>query len=273
MSFSCVFLFFFMWILATLVGYDQPGLLFRLVKCNIRVTKNKKRRQKTGDRFMSQDLGGYEQNEVDKFSVIEKENELGQIEEENELGQIEEENEQSQIEEENEQSQIEKENEIMRNNILREEVLSDISPHTVDMLFSQNGNIDNSSFDTVSNQYTFFETPNDRLVNQKDSLSTLGQQNLLQNKQNWNQMPDIAISCRETGCPQSYKMCVPFFYDSANFQGKRLLEIIHNSDELVKNGLKFANQNIIDDERKYILLYSCICKKYTPDGLCDQSVE
>ncbi|SBO26615.1 conserved Plasmodium protein, unknown function [Plasmodium knowlesi strain H] len=99
------------------------------------------------------------------------------------------------------------------------------------------------------------------------------QQKLLQNDSNWAQMPNIGISCREMGCPKTYQMCVPFFYDSANFEGKRLIEFITSTSTLKMNGLKFDNENIIEDKRKYILIYSCVCKKYTSNGSCDESVE
>lgn len=86
-------------------------------------------------------------------------------------------------------------------------------------------------------------------------------------------MPNIGISCRETGCPETYQMCVPFSYDSANFDGKRLFEFIPIDDMSKMSGLRFDNENIIDDMRNYVLVYSCVCKKYTSDGSCDESVQ
>lgn len=80
------------------------------------------------------------------------------------------------------------------------------------------------------------------------------------------------MSCRETGCPNAYQMCIPFSDNKKNYDGKDIVSIILEHIGFADSLLKFYNGPIIDEYR-YDFYYSCICKKYTTDNHCDESVE
>ncbi|KJP89089.1 hypothetical protein AK88_01175 [Plasmodium fragile] len=265
--YSCVFLLSFLGALITLVGHDYWGFFFPVAKCNIRVLNNGKGGHKTSGKHMHHHLGVSNPTEVGQLSAVEK----GGMQSNN---QMEDTSEDELDYEEEDELDSGQEEAMSRWSSRGVGVLSDVSPHNAGKPFEDDmDEDDNQSEEPPSNNYTFFEATNDREIKKVDSLSQPGQQKLLQQNFNWVKMPNIGISCRETGCPKTYQMCLPFYYDKANFEGKRLIEFMVDANHSRIKGLKFDNENIIDDKRDYLLTYSCVCKKYTADGSCDESVE
>ncbi|ANQ06841.1 Uncharacterized protein PCOAH_00012070 [Plasmodium coatneyi] len=258
--YSCGFLLSLLGAFITLVVHDHGGFFFQVVNCNIRVLNHGKGGHKTSGQQMQHHLGASNPTEVGKLSAVEKGDTQSKSNMENEL-------------EDNLGNEDDNEGEMSRSSSLWAGLLSEVSPHNAGKTFQDDMDEEDNPDELPSNHYTFFDATNDRSIKKVDSLSQPDQQKLLQQNFNWAQMPNIGISCRETGCPKTYQMCVPFSYDSANFEGKRLIEIITSSGTFSMKGLKFDNENIEHDKRKYILVYSCVCKKYRSDGSCDESVE
>ncbi|CAA9986981.1 conserved Plasmodium protein, unknown function [Plasmodium knowlesi strain H] len=254
--YSCGFLLSLLGALTSLVRHDHE-MFFPVVNCNTHVLNHGKG-GKTSGQPIQPHLGVSNPTEIGKFSAVEKGDAQSGSNVENEL---------------EDKLKRRQEGEVSRSSSRGVGLLSDVSPHNAGKPFEDYMGEENNPDEPPSNNYIFFETTNDRAIKKVDSLSQPDQQKLLQNDSNWAQMPNIGISCREMGCPKTYQMCVPFFYDSANFEGKRLIEFITSTSTLKMNGLKFDNENIIEDKRKYILIYSCVCKKYTSNGSCDESVE
>ncbi|SBS81251.1 conserved Plasmodium protein, unknown function [Plasmodium ovale curtisi] len=96
------------------------------------------------------------------------------------------------------------------------------------------------------------------------------QYSLLEDDENWIEVPALPISCRETGCPNSYQMCIPLYVDENNFGGKSISSIVEHSFDVSRNA------GLINIDGRYSLNYyfwfSCVCKKYIADGQCDESV-
>lgn len=88
----------------------------------------------------------------------------------------------------------------------------------------------------------------------------------------WVQLANYSVSCRETGCPNTYQMCIPFSSSEKNYDGKDIVAFILEHLNVGDALLKFYNGPIIDDFR-YRFYYSCICKKFTTDNQCDETVE
>ncbi|CDU17312.1 conserved Plasmodium protein, unknown function [Plasmodium yoelii] len=88
----------------------------------------------------------------------------------------------------------------------------------------------------------------------------------------WVHLANYSMSCRETGCPNAYQMCIPFSAKEKNFDGKDIVDIILEHLKVGDSLLKFYNGPVIDEFRS-TFYYSCICKKYTTDNMCDESVE
>ncbi|CAD2101912.1 hypothetical protein YYG_04097 [Plasmodium vinckei petteri] len=88
----------------------------------------------------------------------------------------------------------------------------------------------------------------------------------------WVQLSNYSVSCRETGCPNAYQMCIPFSASDKNFDGKDIVAFIFEHLNIGDTLLRFYNGPILD-ELRYSFYYSCICKKYTTDNQCDESVE
>ncbi|KEG00775.1 hypothetical protein YYE_04221 [Plasmodium vinckei vinckei] len=88
----------------------------------------------------------------------------------------------------------------------------------------------------------------------------------------WIQLAHYGMSCRETGCPNAYQMCLPFSTNDKQNYGKDIVDIIVEHLNFGDTLLKFYNGPILDEYR-YNFYYSCICKKFTSDNQCDESVE
>ncbi|SBT75941.1 conserved Plasmodium protein, unknown function [Plasmodium ovale] len=97
-----------------------------------------------------------------------------------------------------------------------------------------------------------------------------GQYSLLEDDENWIEFPPLPISCRETGCPNSYQMCIPLYADANNFGGKSISSIIEESLKIARNAglINIDRRNSLN----YYFWFSCVCKKYIADGQCDESV-
>ncbi|KAI4840120.1 hypothetical protein MKS88_001478 [Plasmodium brasilianum] len=152
-----------------------------------------------------------------------------------------------------------------------------------------------------SQNFSFLEIPNESLIKFERSLSREGTNldlprknslksrkhsnaltknehmnachySFLEDKNEWIYFPILPITCRQTGCPNSYQMCIPVKVNPDNFDGKKIYEIVIKEFDKHMPLFKFANASIYSADN-YNLVYTCVCKKYLDDGFCDESVE